>query len=150
MAVSRSLLRLLQIRELEEEQSRAALAAASQNLRRLQTKWTAARERAHAGRQLVLDSAKNGNIADRLAGAAEVHCGMRHADLLSARIKVAELQLTASRQRFLIQQTERRQVETLIESQRQQDAAEQARKRQQALDEWHRTRRWILDAKQKH
>ncbi|HLY40672.1 MAG TPA: hypothetical protein VKR52_05630 [Terracidiphilus sp.] len=150
MPVSRSLLRLLRVRELEEEQCRSILAAAAAELILLESARDAARERARRGRSLMVASAQSGDLADRIAGAEEVRCGVGSTEFLSVRIRSVELRVAGLRQRFLVKRTERRQAETLIEDERQRDAVEQSRKSQQALDEWHRTRQWRAEAGKKH
>jgi len=150
MPVNRALLKLLQVRELEEEQCRSALASAAAALRRLEQALAAARERGRTGRALMLAGAQGGNLEDRLAATEEVRASLRHAAFLWPRIQSAELQVAASRQKLLAKRTECRQAKTLIETERRRDAIEQNRKQQQALDEWHRSRRDREDARKEH
>lgn len=141
MAVSRALKRLLQIRELEEEQSRLALESALGELRELEKALHGSAERGRLGRQLMAASVETGELADRLAGLAEARAAARAAEWLAERRSAAERELEEQREEFLVSKTERRQAETLIDAVETRDAIEAKRKAQQGLDDWHRTRR---------
>jgi flagellar biosynthesis chaperone FliJ len=146
MTVSRALRRLLRIRELEEEQSRLALEAASGDLHNLQHAQAATLERDRRGRRLVLASAMNGEFQDRLSGLEETRAAGRAALVLRPRIANAEQQVAGLREDFLARRVERRQAETLIEEGEARDALDADRRSQQALDDWFRNRRHTADA----
>jgi len=139
MAVSRPLRHLLRIRELEEGQSRGALETAAHELRRLETALAAARERGRRARLLILESARTGALADRLAGINDTRTSMQGVEVLTHRIRSVEQEVAALRQRFLHKRMERRQAETLLQQREVRESAEQARRLQQTLDEWHRS-----------
>jgi predicted metalloprotease len=145
MAVSRSLRRLLRIRELEEEQSRLALEAASGDLHNLQHAQAATVERDRRGRRLVQASAMSGEFQDRLAGLEETRAADRLAVVLAPRIAIAEQEVARLREDFLSRRVERRQAETLIEEAEARDALDADRRTQQSLDDWFRNRRHRAD-----
>ncbi len=136
MAVSRSLRRLLRIRNLEEEQSRLALESALGELRHLESALSATVEQDRRGWRLATASASTGELTDRLAGLEETRAASRRAAALGPRIAGAELDVSALRQEFLVMRVERRQAETLITEIEARDAAAAGRRSQQALDDW--------------
>jgi hypothetical protein len=140
MAVSRSLRRLLRIRDLEEEQGRLALESALGELRQLENALAASVERDRRGRRLVESSVRSGELPDRLAGLEETRAAGRRATALGPRIADAQLDAIALRREFLAKRVERRQVETLIQGAERHDSAEAKRRGQQALDDWFRAR----------
>jgi hypothetical protein len=140
MAVSRALRRLLNIRGIEEEQSRLALDAAVGELSRLQHAQEAAAEQDRRGRRLVQMSAHSGELPDRLAGLEETRAASRCGAALAPRIADAELDVAASRQEFLSKRVERRQAETLIQESEARDAVEAGRRGQQGIDDWYGSR----------
>lgn len=147
MTVSRSMRRLLRVLQLEEEQRREALKNALGESRRLQKSQEQAIERERRGRRLVVTSAENGEITDRLAGLEETRAGARRSAALKPLIAAAQAQVEARRQEFLAKRVERRQAETLIEEAEAQKALVTGRRGQQALDNWHldRLRRKEVD-----
>lgn len=149
MPVSRALRRLLQVRELEEEQSRLALESAVAQLNRLNGALAATNQRERRGRQLIAGSAQSGELPDRLAGLEEMRSAARVAEVLADRIADAETSVTERRQSFLSTRVQRRQAESLIEQTESRDAVDAARRAQQALDDWHRSRKLSGDQDQK-
>jgi flagellar biosynthesis chaperone FliJ len=140
MPVSRSLRRLLRIRDLEEEQSRLALESALGELNRLQHALAASTERDRRGRKLVGTSVRTGELPDRVAGLEETLAAGRRTAVLAPRIAQTELEVVALREEFLGKRVERRQAQTLIEENEARDAEEAGRHGQQALDDWYRAR----------
>lgn len=136
MAISRALSRLLQVRELEEEQRRLALESAQMELHRLETALAAAGERDRQGRALITASARSGDLFDRLAGLEESRASKRHGKALAPRILESEEVVELCREEFLEKRVERRQVETLIEESAAREAVEEGRRGQQSLDMW--------------
>jgi phage I-like protein len=136
MAVSRSMRRLLRVLESQEEQYRAALASALADLKRLEGAMAATAERDRGGRQLVADSARTGELTDRLAGLEETRTARRHAAGLTPKITEAKLATTARQREFLSKRIERRQAETLIRKTEAEDNLEAGRRAQQGLDDW--------------
>lgn len=143
MAVSRAMRRLLRIREIEEEQQRAALESALGDLKRLEGAFEATSGRDRGGRKLIAASACTGEVLDRLAGLEETRAARRCAVVLASRIADTKVAVIEKRQEFLAKRTERRQAETLIQETEAKDAMEAARRAQQNLDDWFlgRTRR---------
>ncbi len=146
MAVSRSLRRLLRIREPEEEQSRLVLELALSELNRLEHALTATAARERRGRSLVQASAHSGQLPDRLAGLEETRSSLRHAAALGPRIEATGDDVAALRREFLGKRVERRQAETLIQETEAEDAIAAGRRGQQALDDWYGSRLYREDA----
>ena|ERR1019366_425189 len=142
MAVSRTLRRLLRVRELEEEQCHLALESAQGGLARLERALAGTVERARGGRRLVEASARTGELADRFAGLEETIGAERLAQVLAPRIEAAEEEVIFLREEFLAKRVEVRQAETLIRETEARDAVDAARRGQQALDDWHRSRQF--------
>jgi vacuolar-type H+-ATPase subunit I/STV1 len=140
MAVSRALRRLLHIRDLQEEQSRLALESALGELHSLEDAMAATFERGRRGRRLVDASARNGQLADRLAGLEETRSASRHAEALEPRIDAMGEEVRELRQEFLSRRVERRQAETLIRETEAREAVEDGRRGQQTLDNWFSSR----------
>lgn len=140
MAVSRALRRLLNIRNIEEEQSRLALEFALGELNRLEAALAATAERDRLGRRLVERSASSGELPDRLAGLEETRAANCHAAALGPRIADAKLDVAGLREEFLARRVERRQAETLIEETEARDALDAGRRGQQSLDDWYGNR----------
>jgi hypothetical protein len=142
MAVSRSLRRLLHIRDIEEEQSRQALEFALGEVNRLEGARTLMVEREHRGRRLIESSARTDQLADRIAGIEETRSASLHAAAIGPRIEAGKEQVLARRQEFLIKRVERRQAETLIQETEAREAVEAGRHGQQSLDDWYNARRF--------
>ena len=136
MAVSRTMRRLLRVREIAEELSQAALESATSDLRRLESALAAARERERAGRRQVTASAATGELVDRIAGLEETRAARRHAAALTPRIAETELAVTLRRGEFLARRMERRQVESLIWKSEEEAAIEAGRRAQREIDDW--------------
>jgi flagellar export protein FliJ len=140
MAVSQAMLRLLHIRELEEEQSRAALEQALAELNRLEQAIRNANEHEREGRRLVVQSAKTGQLWERFTGLTESRIAKKQSKLLSSQLGVAADEVAKLREKLVNKRVERRQAETLVEEARAHQAIENARHEQQSLDEWFRNR----------
>jgi flagellar biosynthesis chaperone FliJ len=141
MAASKSLRRLRDIRQIEEEQNRVAMQLAVTELHRLETARMENRERVRRARVLVASSAQTGEFLDRIAGLEEIRAADRTAKVLAARVDAAMKKVEKMRQEFLDKRIERRQVETVYEAMQARDTVERNRKSQQALDDWYRSRR---------
>jgi hypothetical protein len=132
--------RLLRVLELEEEQARRLLEAATGELRQLERARAAALERARRGRALVAASAASGqihnSILDRIAGLEETRLGQRAATALTPRIAGARGRVEVRHEEFLAKRVERRQVETLVRAAEAREAREAAQREQQMLDDW--------------
>jgi flagellar export protein FliJ len=141
MAASKSLRRLRDIRQAEEEQNHAAMGSAVAELRRLETALMQDRARVRRARVLVASSVQTGEVLDRIAGLEEIRAADSTAKILAGKIDAAEKTVQKKRQELLDKRLERRQVETVCEAMQAKDTAEANRKRQTALDDWHRSRR---------
>lgn len=135
--MSRTLDRLLAIRQLEERQSRLELESALAEMRRIEKALEFAAERDRGGRCAVMQSAGNGRIDDRLAGLVEIEAAGCHRMALAPRQTQAGQKTAALRVEFLARRVERRQAETLIEEAQVRHAQEADRRGQQGLDDWY-------------
>ena len=149
MPVSKSLRRLLRIREVEEEQCRIRLETATSELNHLQSALPETVERDRRGRELVVASARSGELPDRLAGMEEMRTAVRFADLLLPRIAEKEQQVGLLRKAFMDKRIEHRQAETLIEATEAKDAIDAGRRTQQTLDDWFSSRQHRVKGREK-
>jgi flagellar export protein FliJ len=140
MPVSKSLRRLLRIREVEEEQCRIRLETASSELNHLKSALQATVDRDRRGREMVVASAHSGELPDRLAGMEEMRTAVRFAEVLTPRIAEKEQQVAMLRKAFMDKRIEHRQAETLIQETEAKDAIEAGRRTQQTLDDWFSSR----------
>jgi hypothetical protein len=141
MPVSNALRRLLRVRDLEEEQHKAALESALGELHRLESALSTAHGREHAGRLGVAASAHSADRADRVAGLVETEAGRRGVSVLTPWVAAAANRAAQLRAEYLASRVERRQVETVIREAEALDAVDRGRREQQAADEWFGTRR---------
>jgi len=137
MAVSQALRRLLRIRDLQEEQSRLALASSQGELNRLEDALKATGNQDRRGRLLVDASARTGELPDRLSGLEEMRTAIRIAAVLSPRIEAKQMDVNSRRQEFQTMRVARRQAESLIADAESADAVDAGRRGQQALDDWY-------------
>lgn len=147
MAISRAIKRLLRVRELEEEQRRLALEAASTELAKLNGALQAAHQRGRRGRLLIAQSAAN--VQDRHAGVQEIQAAERFAQVLTPRIAEQEKVVAERRTEYMEKRMERRQAETLIEEAKAREELENSRKAQIALDDWYSNKLYREGAQQK-
>ena len=144
MAVSRAMRRLLRVLHIQEEQNRTALESALAELHRIERAQESVAERERNGRQLVVASARNGELADqlmdRLAGLEESLTASRAATALATYAANAEEDVELCREEFLAKRVERRQTESLVRKAEAADAVEAGRRNQQALDDWYLNR----------
>jgi len=136
MAASTGLLRLLRMRNLEEEQYRAALESALAEQHRLENAFATARLRERAGRRQITRSAAGGAPPDRIAGLVEEEAGRRAAAVFARRVAEAELRVAHLRQLYLAKRVERRQAETVLREAEALALAQNTRRAQQSLDDW--------------
>ncbi len=142
MAVSRALRRLLQIRDLEEEQSRVAVESARLRLHDLEGRLKVVCSRERQGRDLVETSVRTGELTDRQAGAIEVETARRQGAALEPRIVAGRREAAQLQEAYLVKRVERRQAQTLVERIEAQEAAEDVRREQGNLDDWFRGRKY--------
>ena len=139
MPVSESLRRLLKVRDLEEEQHRAALESALTEEHRLERALAAARLRQRIGRQQIAQASVV--PADRIAGLVEQEAGRRAAVLLARAVVEAKRRSAQRRHMYLAKRVERRQAETILQTAEAAAEAEAVRRLQQSVDEWFGQRR---------
>lgn len=142
MAVSKTLLRLLRIRELEEDQRKLALEAELSRLHRLDVALEISNARRQRGRALL----RTGDAEDRLAAVVEIEAADREASVLESHRIEAEREAQRLRTLFLEKRTERRQAEGLIETAQSREETQERQRAQQRLDDWHASRRTIVGA----
>jgi flagellar biosynthesis chaperone FliJ len=141
MAASKSLHRLLGIRQAEEEHSQTEMEMAMAELRRLMLAEETAYERGKRARGLVTSSAQSGELIDRIAGLQEMTTASRLQRMLAQLINMAKENVDQRRQDLLARRVARRQVETMVDAKLAEAKTEAGRKTQLALDDWHRSQR---------
>jgi flagellar biosynthesis chaperone FliJ len=141
MAVSKTLERLLHIRDLQEEQHRLALESAAAQLRALEAAKDSAGAAERDGRALVRASVQTGMLADRQGGLVQASAAGRGVELLTKHIARAEAETKRLRETFLEKRVERRQAETLVNESDARSDVESNRRSQRALDDWHGSRK---------
>jgi flagellar export protein FliJ len=137
MASSKVLPRLLRLRELEEEQSRAELEASVGVRNRAAAELDRAIQRQNQGRVAFASAIERQNSAERTAATLVL------GQVLGQRIEaeevfaVAESEVELRRDAFLLKRMSRQQVETLVEKQVAQAREQTSRRAQQMLDDWY-------------
>ena len=137
MAVSRSLRRLLRIRDLQEEQGRLALESTQGELHRLEDALKATDNQDRRGRGLLGESARTGELPDRLSGLEESRTAIRFASVLAPRIEAKRMDVNIRRQEFQSMRVARKQAESLIADAESVEALDAGRRSQQGLDDWY-------------
>jgi flagellar biosynthesis chaperone FliJ len=140
LRASHALRRLLHVREAEEEQSRLALERALAERARIEGALALTGVRERGGRALVTQSARTGELSDRLAGMEEARIAQQLNRILSERLSDDAVHVSEKRENYLASRIARRQVETLIEEATKMDNRRMSRRSQQDLDEWFRSR----------
>ncbi|HMG85615.1 MAG TPA: hypothetical protein VK574_07720 [Terracidiphilus sp.] len=141
MAPSKSLHRLLGIRQAEEERSESEVETAISELQRLEWAHVTAHERRTRARALVASSTQTGELMDRIAGLQEMTTTDRLQRMLAEMIDAARKKAEYKRLELLARRLARRQVETLVDAKSVEARAESNRKTQSELDDWHRSQR---------
>jgi len=136
VTISGTMRKLLRVREMEEEQSRAALERALSEQKRLEAALEEAKRRERKGKELLAESAFTGELTDRVAGIEEIRTAERHAGGLKARLGGAEQVVELRRQEMRARRIERLRVETLITRRQEEEAVETERRAQRDLDDW--------------
>jgi flagellar biosynthesis chaperone FliJ len=140
-SVSRGLRRLLQLRLLEEEQSRVALEAAVGELQRLEEGVARAIEQSRHSRQLIRKAIQSDNLPDRLAGLEVGYAATRQSHSFSAAVGPSLQAVNLLREKYQEVRVERRQVETLVQEAEAAAALRADRSSQQFADDWYGSRR---------
>src|ERR1700749_796064 len=134
MPISEALRRLLKVRDLEEEQYRAALESAIAEEHRLENGFAAARLRQRSGRRQITQD--TGICADRIAGLVEQEAGRRAAAVLARRVAEGKRRVAQIGELYLAKRVERRQVEGIVQKAEATSEVESDRRTQQSVDEW--------------
>jgi flagellar export protein FliJ len=140
MPVPAAMRRLLRVRQVQEEESRAVLEKILRELNSLKAALRAASEWECKGRQIVSESMQSGELRDRLAGQVQEHTARQAKAFLAERIAAAEEQADESRQSYRAACIRMRQVSTLIEKVQGEERLYEARRQQNNLDDWYRLR----------
>ena len=141
MTTACALPRILQVRQMEEDHLKATLETALARLARLVEAENAALERERRGRALLIEGIDSGQLQDRLAGWVEICTAQKSRGALSLKAEEAGEAVRQIRGRYLAKRAERRQLETLIETERTEKARQASRQQQQSLDDRYRMRR---------
>jgi flagellar biosynthesis chaperone FliJ len=141
MALLRGLRRLLQLRHLEEDQSRLALESALAKLHQLERAVEATAKRGINSRELVRRGVRTGELPDRIAGLEEGRAALRQAACLEGPLSQSRKAAEILRESYQSARVERRQVETLLQEADAAASLDADRRSQQALDDWFGRRR---------
>ena len=137
MANQKALIRLMRLRHLQEELSRAELeaAVAGRDAVEREMSWAVGRQR--QGRLSFVEGMEDEDLAGRTAGLIQMESGRRQRQAIEPRRLEAETEVERQRSEFLARRGARRQVETLVENAKAELAAEAGRRAQQMLDDWY-------------
>jgi flagellar biosynthesis chaperone FliJ len=131
--------RLCELRRLEEQHHAAQLGEARKRLQQIDEALDGSRVRRDAGRDLIEESIRTGDLESRIAGVEEIASAKRKANVLATLKHNVEEHVRQTRGRFFSKRTERCQAETLLDAALREEARNAERRSQSALDEWHRT-----------
>lgn len=148
MAISKAILRLRQILDIEEESCRREMEAAQRDHSMLLLALADAGTQQRAGRCLAVQGMAHGVLPDRLAGIEIAQSGERRAAALRERIEESLRLVEKQRAAYLSKRVERRQAEELVNQAHQQEAQEAERHAQQSLDDWYSARSSVETVKQ--
>jgi len=137
MARKQVLLRLLRLRELEEEQGRLELESSAGIRDRVDREHQVALAQRSLGRDMFRDGIGTSDIARRNGGIVEIAFANQRRGLLEIRLNAAESELARQRVEFLNLRAARMQVETLADKVKKLEQVETDRRAQQMLDDWY-------------
>jgi hypothetical protein len=139
--------RVCELRRLEEQNRAALLEKAKKRLEQLDEALSQSRERQKAGRTLLEESVRTGDLELRIAGIEEMASGKCKAKVLLTRRQIVEESVRETRDRYFSKCKERCQAETVLAAALEAEVIIAERRSQAALDEWHRTShrqpRWV-------
>lgn len=136
---ARQLRRIRDLRRLEEQQRAALLASGKKKLSEVDDAFEGLRDRQFAGRALIAESSRGGDLASRITGLEEIAYSQRkRGGLVLMKLQMQDL-VEKLRQQYFSKRAERCQAELLLDSALEEIAMDAERKSQSALDEWHRT-----------
>ncbi len=141
MAKRQVLERLWRLRELEEEQCRLALEERVRHRDRIAQRLESASQSVALNRKAFTARLGDPDTAARSGALLELEQARRQQAAIRPQVEIAEAEVEQRREEFLMQRTERRQVETLLERERQAAREDTARRAQQVLDDWYGRRR---------
>jgi hypothetical protein len=136
MAVSKTVRRLLQVLELEEESRRRDLESSQFGLAQLDAALGEAGKQQKMGRILFASGVRSNDASDRLVGQAEVHASRRRGEVLQQCIQESTQIVETLRTALIEKQVERKQAETLVKAAETRESLEEKRRTQQSLDAW--------------
>lgn len=137
MAKRRVLVRLLRLRELEEELSRVELEAAVGARNRVAAEQAAAAGRQAQARGGFAASLGDRDTAGRTGAVIAMEQARRQQVRIEPRLESADQEVIRQREGYLTRRTGRQQVETLLEREHRTQQEETARRAQQMLDDWY-------------
>lgn len=141
--------RLLRLRELEEEQSRRRLEAATRQLSQIELAMESAVQRQVQSRENFLAAVTENDVQRRVGSILDMGQGVQHQRHIEPTLRAIEIEVVSQRAEFLSKRTYRQQVETLIANARQRADADTTRRAQQMLDDWYGRRTRPKNAKAK-
>lgn len=137
MATERGLKRLLQLRKLEEEQSRRDLEIAIGNRSRIERDLAVATEWHAESRRRFLVALCDKDATGRVCGVVEMDVAQDRRSRIEPALDDAEAEIVQQREELLSKRSGRQQLETLVESARAEAEVEALRRAQQILDDWY-------------
>jgi len=137
MSGKKAFLRLMRLRELEEEQSRQVLELSVGRHREIQGELAQATSRQAESRAQFVASAGEADTSGRCGAMLEMSFAAQQQHQAQLALQAADLAVATQRAEFLVRRTERRQVETLLRQQRSLLEIETRRRAQQILDDWY-------------
>ena len=135
-----SLARLLRLRSLLEDVSRAALQSEASRARQIETALQSHETGIAAARVAGFDALLAAETPLWLMAEATREVGRWQVKQLKPLLERQRQRVDAAEQAYFEKRRERRQVETVLHAQRQARELEQARREQQQMDEWHASR----------
>jgi ribosome-binding ATPase YchF (GTP1/OBG family) len=139
--MSRSLKRILKIRELVEDQSRLRMETAMRDLAQIELNMDRWHRRQMFSREYGFDSLMKSDFEGRLAAEAEEYLsGQRVERLIPVRHNMQQ-QVFICRSDFLEKRKQTLQASTLLDKAEAEAEAERLKREQMALDEWYQSER---------
>lgn len=139
--MSRSLKRILKVRQLVEDQSRVQLEAAVRNLAEVEQGIDSWERRGTASRELARAAMINQDVENRLAAEVEQDLAKWRVERLKPIRETRLEQVIACREEFFEHRKLTMQTSSLLGKLEAEAEAERLKKAQQSLDEWYQTER---------
>lgn len=139
--MSRSLKRILKVRQLVEDQSRIQLEAAVRNLAEVEQGIASWQRRGVASRELARAAMINQDPENRLAAEVEEELVYLRVERLKPIREACLEQVMVCREQFLEHRKLTMQTSSILSKREAEAEAERLKKTQQALDEWYQSER---------